>query len=331
MTLSVFIPTYNRPALLRRAIQSCLDQTTLPEEIIVVDNGTNPQTRAVVESFSGTPLVIRYLTSPLFNFRAALSTGISNLKSDWAINLDDDDFLLPWRIENDLKLLQTIPNDVILVAHHFARVDYKNEVVWVHELDQEKINLFHVLAFEGLGPPASTTIRTNLLKAHHPFDLGEGNSDYDLYCSILPHGKSMMADSYGYIMDDTRTGLRRTDGNTGPVDRFKLQMERYKHLLPIADPPDGERLRSKQERLMTFFVGKHLFNKAAKNYFSMIVRHPIMFLMGMVSHLRPYMSFLPLRLTPKIHGARQISFEQFSRNYPELMTIVEKYRLTSNG
>jgi glycosyltransferase involved in cell wall biosynthesis len=39
-TVSVIIPTYNRPSMLKEAIQSVLDQTYSDYEIIAVDDGS---------------------------------------------------------------------------------------------------------------------------------------------------------------------------------------------------------------------------------------------------------------------------------------------------
>ena len=39
-SVSVIIPTFNRPAFLAEALKSVLNQTMRPEEIIIVDNGS---------------------------------------------------------------------------------------------------------------------------------------------------------------------------------------------------------------------------------------------------------------------------------------------------
>ena len=50
MSYSVVIPTYNRAHVLARAIDSVLNQTIKAAEIIVVDDGSNDQTRALIEN-----------------------------------------------------------------------------------------------------------------------------------------------------------------------------------------------------------------------------------------------------------------------------------------
>lgn len=58
MKVSVVIPTYNRSALIGRSIDSALNQTVAPYEIIVVDDGSTDDTQKVLQRYSDK---IRYL------------------------------------------------------------------------------------------------------------------------------------------------------------------------------------------------------------------------------------------------------------------------------
>ncbi len=51
-TVSVIIPTYNRPDLVKKAIQSVLAQTYKDFEIIVVDDGVEKRAEEAVKSFA---------------------------------------------------------------------------------------------------------------------------------------------------------------------------------------------------------------------------------------------------------------------------------------
>jgi GT2 family glycosyltransferase len=52
MKISVLVTTHNRPSHLRKVLASYLDQTRLPDELVVADDGSGEATRAVVEAFA---------------------------------------------------------------------------------------------------------------------------------------------------------------------------------------------------------------------------------------------------------------------------------------
>jgi glycosyltransferase involved in cell wall biosynthesis len=57
-SVTVVVPTYNRAALLDETLRSILAQTVLPDEIIVVDDGSTDETPAIC---ARQPKLVRYL------------------------------------------------------------------------------------------------------------------------------------------------------------------------------------------------------------------------------------------------------------------------------
>ena len=104
--VSVVIPTHDRSALLKRAIQSCLDQGTACGEIIVVDDHSTDDTADVVASFGDTR--VRYLVSPSRGGPAARNRGLREARFEWIKFLDDDDYLLPGALQRQLDDLGSL-------------------------------------------------------------------------------------------------------------------------------------------------------------------------------------------------------------------------------
>lgn len=89
MDVSVVIPTFNRPALLKRTLETVLRQTVPPREIIVVDNGAGDDTRAMIDGSYGSSIV--YIREPHHGVQAARNAGIAKAHGAWIATLDDDD------------------------------------------------------------------------------------------------------------------------------------------------------------------------------------------------------------------------------------------------
>ncbi|MFC3719504.1 glycosyltransferase family 2 protein [Deinococcus metalli] len=91
--ISVVIPTYNRPELLReRALQSALNQTYPNVEIIVVLDGQDGKTPAMLEAVG--PQVTLVALSEQGGVSAARNAGVRHSRGEWIAFLDDDD---EWR------------------------------------------------------------------------------------------------------------------------------------------------------------------------------------------------------------------------------------------
>lgn len=94
-TVSVVIPTYNRAATVGAAIASVLEQRDVPEEIIVVDDGSSDGTRDVLSGFGDRIIAIHQHNTGVSGARNA---GIKRAAGAWIAFLDSDDLWYPERI-----------------------------------------------------------------------------------------------------------------------------------------------------------------------------------------------------------------------------------------
>ena len=91
-TLSVIIPTRNRADLLNGALKS-LELQTLPRdsfEVLVIDNGSTDNTKAVVESARQVLGNVRYLYDDKPGLHVGRHLGMKMAKSDILVYADDD-------------------------------------------------------------------------------------------------------------------------------------------------------------------------------------------------------------------------------------------------
>ena len=96
--VTVVIPAYDRAHLLGRAIDSVLGQTLTPAAVIVVDDGSVDDTKAVVQAYGDE---VRYVWQLNAGGAAARNHGVKLAETEWVAFLDSDDLWLP----NHLELL----------------------------------------------------------------------------------------------------------------------------------------------------------------------------------------------------------------------------------
>lgn len=102
LTVSVIIPSFNRSSLLGHCLDSVASQTTLPLEIIVVDDGSSDETIEMLSSRPGVKLITQENSGP----GAARNRGAAVARGEYLAFLDSDDLWFPWTLEDTLKMLR---------------------------------------------------------------------------------------------------------------------------------------------------------------------------------------------------------------------------------
>jgi glycosyltransferase involved in cell wall biosynthesis len=94
--ISVVIPTFDRAALVGRAIESALAQRHPADEIVVVDDGSTDGTPEVLARYAGK---IRAFRQPNRGGAAARNHGVREAACEWIAFLDSDDLWPPDYLE----------------------------------------------------------------------------------------------------------------------------------------------------------------------------------------------------------------------------------------
>ncbi|WP_112661796.1 glycosyltransferase family 2 protein [Microvirga flavescens] len=103
-TVSVVIPVHNRTASLRKAVQSALDQTRAPDEIVIVDDAsTEPVTAASLGIEDPRIRIVRLAQNR--GAAGARMVGVEEARSRLIAFLDSDDVFLPEKLAAQLSLL----------------------------------------------------------------------------------------------------------------------------------------------------------------------------------------------------------------------------------
>src|SRR4051794_3960548 len=101
-TVSVVIPTRDRPAQLTAAVASALEQRGVDVEVVVVDDGSRGTAREVIAGLAGGPVRILRHEAPR-GVSAARNAGIAAAAAPWIALLDDDDLWAPSKLAMQLE------------------------------------------------------------------------------------------------------------------------------------------------------------------------------------------------------------------------------------
>ena len=104
--ISTILPTHDRAHLLGRAIVSVLEQLEDQDELIVVDDGSTDDTKAVTSAFGSR---LRYIRTPGLGAGAARNIGVQNARNPLIAFIDSDDEWLPGKIEIQRALMAAMP------------------------------------------------------------------------------------------------------------------------------------------------------------------------------------------------------------------------------
>ena len=130
--VSAIITTHNRSSLLRRAIDSVLNQTYQHIECIVVDDKSTDDTKNVCKDYPS----VQYIYIPPEESKGgnyARNKGILASKGKYVAFLDDDDYWLPEKTELQVQLIEKNACDLVYCGRRLEIVsekgiDYEDQI-----------------------------------------------------------------------------------------------------------------------------------------------------------------------------------------------------------
>ena len=186
--ISVIIPVYNTGALLRETVNSVLEQSYSDFELILVDDGSNPETKQILSSFDDKRITVIHQENR--GVACARNTGIAASRSDYIALLDHDDL---WHKDKLLrqKSLLDIHDDAVL-AYSPVECFGKSSTIQVPEYDIINGNAFiSELQQNKIHSTSCVMFRRNIIKENNILFVAETVpcDDWFFYLQMAQHGK----------------------------------------------------------------------------------------------------------------------------------------------
>lgn len=180
---TVIIPTFNRGTLLQKAVKSVLSQTQLPEEIIVIDDGSTDDTLKQLQSIKS-PLINILHSNKNYGVSAARNKGIQAASGNWIALLDSDDEWLSHKHKEQVDYL---------IKYPFYNIIQSNEI-WIRNGKRVNPHNHHLKPENWIWEsslsrcyisPSSVLLKKNILQKYGGFNENfPACEDYDLWNKI---------------------------------------------------------------------------------------------------------------------------------------------------
>ena len=221
MKVSVLMASYNsNPELLRKAIESVLNQTYTDYEFIIVDDGSRNPIEPIVREISNDNrlLVFRKENSGL---GSSLTYGIERAQGDYIARIDDDDLMAHDRLEKQVAFLDSHP-EVCCVGSHMnfycngRYIHYRRYPLNHDEIVKSMLSRRWAMAHSALMYRKDSVVKAGYYRLK-----GTGE-DMDLILQLSLVGKLANIDEY-LIYYHMRTGSLSSTNSQLPGHLFALQ------------------------------------------------------------------------------------------------------------
>ena len=279
-TVTVIIATYNRTAYLNECLDSVLNQTHAPAQIILIDDGSDEEMHGVIARYADR---ITYVWQPNAGRPAAFNRALELATSEWLWFFDDDDVALRDSIERRLDAARAQAEADIVLSEHYLGIDgpdgriERGRRVSVRGPTDHRLFIStlrnHLFLFQGM------LIRRRCLRAVGDFDTCFLRSaDYEMTVRLLRHYKAAVLHEPTFVWRD-HGGMRgpkalrhdesarkkvwmEFDGRLGRRIRGELALGEY-----LAPPVSGRPLTPCESRLalltrMSVMASKGLVDEA---------------------------------------------------------------------
>ena len=217
--ISVVIPTLNRINTLQRALDSVINQTYKPAEIIVVDNGSSDGTlKFLREQYPK----ITILTENKIGVSSARNKGIKKSINQWIALLDSDDAWHPRKLEIQTSMLDSALKEYNLI--HTDEVWFRNNK-HINQMKKHKKQggyIFERCLSLCCISPSSVLFKKNILDKVGLFDESlPVCEDYDMWLKICSTEEVLFAqDKLTYKYGGHKDQLSKSYWG---MDRFRIK------------------------------------------------------------------------------------------------------------
>jgi alpha-1,3-rhamnosyltransferase len=187
--ISVVVPSYNHALFIEQTLRSIFAQTLLPQEVIVIDDGSIDDSPAIIErTLLDCPVHSELIVSTNRGISATLNEGLERSTGGFFAYLGSDDLWLPKFLEQQTQLLNSRPEAILAFCNGFV-IDEDDNIIdvtdnWCGFPDGD---LVPTLLAGDIFPSPGVVYRTDPLR-NVGWNESSALEDYELYLRLSAAG-----------------------------------------------------------------------------------------------------------------------------------------------
>lgn len=258
--LSIIIPCYNDAQYIEQAVFSALNQTYPNIEVIVVDDGSNEETKAILQKLKSK--ITKLITQENQGQSTARNVGIVHAKGDYILVLDSDDFFERNFCEKAIAVFKK-DESIKIVTSYVVRLLLNNKTELFKPSGGTITNFLKYNGATG----SAMFIKNDWQKVGgYDQDMRQGFEDWEFYLRLVKEG------GYAFVIEEPLFNYRiRAVSTTTKANKIRSSLLQYiyfkhqelyknnfeivmNHLLDMLDREEFEKI--KNTKRIDFKLGK---------------------------------------------------------------------------
>ena len=260
--ISIVIPCYNDAKYVEQAVNSALQQDYKYTEVIVVDDGSDAETKAVLKKLESK--ITKLITQENQGQSTARNVGIKATNGEYILTLDSDDYFDPTFCEKAIDVLINEKQIKLVTCQAKLLFEDGSSSFYTHCGGSIEDFLFENNAL------GSALFKKNDWEECGKYDenMREGFEDWEFYIRLLKNG------GYAYVVaEPLYTYRKRTNTTTALASKLKYKLQQYiflknqelykKHYSSLVEHLIANVMREEKEKIkntkrLEFLIGKSI-------------------------------------------------------------------------
>lgn len=188
--VSVLVATYNSENFIKDNLDSLISQTYKNIEIVVCDDASSDNTVSIVKKYQEKDERIKIIQNEKnLGITLNMNNGIKNCNGKYIAILDADDWSYPYRIEEQVKIMENNPNVVVCSGYmDICDEELNMKTTREYPLEDQEIRKA-IIRYNPISHPASIWRASKLLETSLYNNRLPIARDYDLVVRISEFGE----------------------------------------------------------------------------------------------------------------------------------------------